>query len=116
MQMDEGSGREKGSFDRVADAYAVFRPTPPREVIDAILTESTLRRGSRVLEIGCGTGQLSVPLAESGVEVVAVELGPHLAALAERNLERFPNARVVVGSFEEWQLPVWRFDAVICAS
>jgi SAM-dependent methyltransferase len=85
-------------------------------VIDAVVAASTLRRGSRVLEIGCGTGQLSVPLAELGVEVVAVELGPQLAALAERNLERFPDARVLVGSFEEWQLPDRRFDAVICAS
>jgi SAM-dependent methyltransferase len=116
MPMDEGSDRRKESFDRVADAYAAFRPAPPREVIDAIVTASTLRRGSRVLEIGCGTGQLSVPLAEFGVEVVAIELGPHLAALAERNLERFPQARVLVSSFEEWQVPVRRFDAVICAS
>ena len=114
--MDEGSGRRRESFDRVADAYAVFRPAPPREVIDYIVTASTLRRGSRVLEIGCGTGQLSVPLAEFGVEVVAIELGPHLGAVAGRNLKRFPHASVVVSSFEEWRLPVWTFDAVICAS
>src|SRR5438874_9998208 len=104
MQMDEGSTRRKESFDRVADAYAVFRPAPPREVLDAIVAASRLRRGSRVLEIGCGTGQLSVPLAEFGVEVVAIELGPHLAALAERNLEPFPHARVVASSFEECEL------------
>ena len=96
MQMDRGLGRRKESFDQVADAYAEFRPAPPRDVIDAIVTASTLRRGSRVLEIGSGTGQLSVPLAQLDIELVAIELGPHLAALAERNLQRFPNAQVVV--------------------
>jgi SAM-dependent methyltransferase len=85
-------------------------------VIDAIVSASILRRGWRVLEIGCGTGQLSVPLAEFGVELVAIELGPHLAAAAERNLGRFPQAQVLVSSFEEWQLPIRRFDAVICAN
>jgi SAM-dependent methyltransferase len=116
MSMNDRSDRRKESFDRVADAYAVFRPAPPPEVIDAIVTASILRRGCRVLEIGCGTGQLSVPLAEFGVELVAIELGPHLAAAAERNLERFPHARILVSSFEEWQLPVRKFDAVICAN
>ena len=116
MQMDRGLGRRKESFDQVADAYAEFRPAPPRDVIDAIVTASTLRRGSRVLEIGSGTGQLSVPLAQLDIELVAIELGPHLAALAERNLQRFPHAQVLVSSFEEWQLPARAFDAVISAN
>jgi SAM-dependent methyltransferase len=77
---------------------------------------SQVRAGSRVLEIGCGTGQLSVALAGRGIELVAVELGRNLAALATRNLARFPHARVEVGSFEAWELPAQKFDAVMCAS
>ena len=114
--MNSGLGRQKESFDRVADDYAAFRTTPPREVFDALVAASGVRTGSRVLEIGCGTGQLSVPLADLGVELIAVELGPRLAGLARRNLEQFPQARVLVSSFEEWQLPDRKFDAVICAS
>ena len=77
---------------------------------------SNLRSGSRVLEIGCGTGQVSVPLAELGVDLVAVERGSHLAAHTRHNLAPFPNARVEAGAFEEWPLPEEPFDAVICVN
>jgi SAM-dependent methyltransferase len=85
-------------------------------VVDAIVALSRLHNGSGVLEIGCGTGQLSAPLARLGVNLVAVELGPHLATLARRNLKRFPNAQVEVSSFEKWPLPRQQFDAVLSAS
>jgi SAM-dependent methyltransferase len=88
----------------------------PQEVVDTVITPSHLHGGSIVLEIGCGTGQLSVPLAQMGLDLLAIELGPHLAAHARRNLGPFPNARVEVSSFEDWPLPAQKFDAVICAS
>ena len=109
-------GRRRESFDSVADSYDRFRSPYPQEVVDAVIASSHLHEGSRVLEIGCGTGQLSVPLAQQGVDLLAIELGPHLAAHAKRNLERFPHAQVEVSSFEDWPLPSRKFDAVVCAS
>lgn len=69
--------------------------------------------GSRVLEIACGTGQLSVPIAERGATLMAVGLGPALAAIARRHLSRFPAAMVEVGKFEDWPVPAQLFDAVV---
>jgi SAM-dependent methyltransferase len=109
-------GRRKESFDAAAAEYARYRSGYPDEVVDDVVTASRLHPGSRVLEIGCGTGQLSVPLAERGIELVAVELGPRLAAIARRNLADFPGARVDVGGFEEWPLPADAFDVVVSAS
>jgi sugar phosphate isomerase/epimerase len=103
-------------FDAAADAYNRYRLSPPDEVIDAIVEASNLRSGSRVLEIGCGTGQLSVPLAQRGVELTAVERGPQLAERARSNLATLPNAHVDVSAFEEWPLPRDAFDAVVCAN
>ncbi|HEY7106457.1 MAG TPA: methyltransferase domain-containing protein [Acidimicrobiia bacterium] len=113
---DTGTGRRRESFDRVADVYDRHRPAPPVDVVDAIVASCDLHEGSRVLEIGCGTGQLSVPLAQRGVDLVAVELGSRLAAIARRNLSDLPNARVETGSFEEWSLRDRTFDAVVCAN
>jgi SAM-dependent methyltransferase len=108
--------RRRESFDVVAEDYDLYRPPYPPEVVDAFVTWPRLHSGSSVLEIGCGTGQLSVPLAKLGMNLVAVELGPHLAALARRNLKQFPNAHVEVSSFEQWPLPSKKFDAVLSAS
>lgn len=113
---NEDSGRRRESFDVVADDYNLYRSPYPQPVVEAVLALSNLQTGSRVLEIGCGTGQLSVALAQHGIDLLAVELGPHLAALARQNLSPFPNARVEVGSFEAWPLPSQTFDAVVSAS
>ncbi len=113
---DREAERRKESFDEVADAYDTYRTRLPDEVVDGLATATDVRRGSRVLEIACGTGQLSVPLAERGVDLSAVELGPHLAAHARRRLRPVPNARVEVSSFESWELPTEQFDAVVCAN
>ena len=101
---NEETARRRESFDGVAGYYNVYRSPYPQEVVDAAIALSNLHQGSRVLEIGCGTGQLSVPLAEAGVDLLAMEPGPHLAALARRNLEPFPNARVETSSFEAWPI------------
>ena len=100
----------------VADDYDRYRRPPPAEVVDTIIELAHLGPGSAVLEIGCGTGQLSVPLAEHGVDLTAIELGPRLGARARRNLAAFPSARVELSGFEDWPLPETPFDAVVCAN
>jgi SAM-dependent methyltransferase len=45
-----------------------------------------------------------------------VELGPKLAALAQRNLRCYPNVRVIRAAFEAWPLPDTPFDLVVAAS
>jgi SAM-dependent methyltransferase len=116
MSADGNAGRRKESFDTVADAYDLYRRSPPPEVVNAVIELANLEPGSALLEIGCGTGQLSVPLAKHGVNLTAIELGPHLAALARQNLEEFPTARVDSSAFEDWPLPEPGFDGVVCAN
>ena len=112
--MDERFRRLRSTFDGVAERYDAVRPGYPAAVVEDLVALTGVTSGSRVLEIGCGTGQLTVELARRGLDVTAVELGPSLARLARRNLASFPNAKVVVGAFEDHAVdePV---DAVISA-
>jgi len=66
-----------------------------------------------VLEIGCGTGQATLPLAHLGYTIVAGELSADLATIARRNLEAFDNIKVIVSAFEDWPLPDASFDLVL---
>jgi SAM-dependent methyltransferase len=85
-------------------------------VFDDLVPLARLRPGSRILELGCGTGQATVPLATRGFEVVAVELGAGLANVARRNVAAFPAVDIVNAAFEEWPLPPAPFDAVVAAT
>jgi len=57
-----------------------------------------------------------VPLAELGYQIVAVELGAELAAIARRRLAAYANVEVVRAAFEDWPLPNEPFDAVVYAT
>jgi SAM-dependent methyltransferase len=108
--------RLRATFDSVADLYDRARPGYPAALFDDLQRLAGVGPGCRVLEIGPGTGQLTVPLAERGCEIVAVELGPRLAAVARRHLRNFPKVRMVTADFETWPLPAEPFDLVIAAT
>ena len=105
--------RLRATFEEVPDLYDRVRPLYPAELFDDLVSFAGLEAGSRVLEIGCGTGQATLPLAERGLEVVCVELGERLAAVARRKLAGFPRVEVVNAVFEEWQVSDGSFDAVV---
>lgn len=107
--------RRRAGFDGVAELYDAVRPHYPDAVVDDLVALAGLGPGDRVLEIGCGPGELTVALAARDLDVTAVELGPALAAVARRNLAPHPRARVVVGAFEEYAVPE-PVDAVVAAS
>jgi ubiquinone/menaquinone biosynthesis C-methylase UbiE len=100
-------------FDEVAELYDRVRPTYPPELFDDLFAAAGLRPGARVLEIGCGTGKATLPLAARGLDIVCVELGAELARIARRNLASFPRVQVVHAQFEAWDSGAASFDAVV---
>jgi SAM-dependent methyltransferase len=104
------------TFDSAAERYDRARPPYPTELFEDLAAMVELRAGSRILEIGGGTGLATVPLAERGYMILVVELGAELAAIARRRLAAYPNVEVVVAAFEDWPLPDEPFDAVVSAT
>jgi SAM-dependent methyltransferase len=107
--------RLRTTFDEDAERYDRARPRYPAQMFDDLAAAGVLP-GARVLELGCGTGQATVVLAERGYRIVAVELGPDMAAVARRNLARFGSVEVVTAAFEDWPLPDEPFDVVFSAT
>jgi SAM-dependent methyltransferase len=108
--------RLRATFTEDADRYDRCRPGYPARLFDDLAALVPIRPGCRVLEIGCGTGQATLPLARLGCAITAVELGAELAAVARRKLAGFDGVRVVVGAFEGWSLPPRPFDLVLAAT
>jgi len=116
--VSDGAGRLdlRAGFDLAAEDYQRTRPVCPPQLFDDLICRAGLEAGNRVIEIGCGTGQATVPLAQRGLAVTAIELGAELAAVARRRLAGFPAAEVVTGSFEDWQPDGAPADAVVAVN
>lgn len=56
--------------------------------------EEARRAGSSVLELGCGTGRILIPIAEAGVEVVGLDRAPSMLAVAREKVAKLsPDTR-----------------------
>jgi SAM-dependent methyltransferase len=106
----------RATFEQVAELYERARPSYPSKVFDDLVLLAQLPVGSRIVEIGCGTGQATVPLAQLGYAITCVELGEQLAAVARRKVAGFRNVEVINSNFETWQAGDSGFDAVVAFS
>jgi SAM-dependent methyltransferase len=103
------------TFDEVAELYDRARPQYPEVLFEDVLSLSHISTGDRVLEVGCGTGQATLPLARRGLRMLCLEPGLSLARLARLKLASFTNVEVVSQTFEDWPLEAGAFSLVISA-
>src|SRR3984885_3125118 len=109
--------REYGKvFDEVAAEYDRHRPVYPNELVDQACQVAGIGAGDRVLEIGCGSGQLTRSLVARGLHVTALEPGTNLIALARQNLAGAGAVEFVNARFEDASFPREHFRAVFSAS
>jgi len=104
------------TFNEVAALYHRVRPRYPDELFDIIGSLPEMDTGSRVLELGCGTGIATGPLLDRGFDVTAIEPGAALVAVARAELTSFPGFRCIETRFEDWALPEQPFDLVFSAT
>jgi SAM-dependent methyltransferase len=103
-------------FNQVAAEYDRHRPTYPEQLVDLACQVARLGGGDQVLEIGCGTGQLTRSLLARGLRVTAIEPGAQLAGLAGQRLQGTGELELVNARFEDAGLPHEHFRAVFSAS
>ena len=74
-----------------------------------------LVRGPNVLDLGCGTGNMTVRLAQRGLSVVGVDLSPEMLAVARRKIPPGASVRLVQTGAAELidHFPAESFDTII---
>ncbi len=80
---------ESVSFDRAADFYDATRGYPPdvaNAIGAALFAAAGGRRGVRMLEIGIGTGRISLPLLALGANVTGVDISTRMMDRLRANL------------------------------
>lgn len=104
------------SFTSIAARYDETRDIPQAQLAacyDRLRGRGLLPPHGRILDAGCGTGQISLPLARLGYEVRGYDLSPEMAALAQAKCR--PEWRAIYHAGDVRGLPEEdaSFDAVV---
>src|SRR5215813_10240879 len=102
-------------FNEIAGEYDRHRPAYPEALIDQACQLAGIGPGAPVLEIGCGTGQLTRSLLTRGLRVTAVEPGNQLIERARNHLQNIGDVQFLNARLEDVSLPTAHYAAVFCA-
>lgn len=109
MRIHEQAAR---GFAAQADAYERGRPEHSGESVELLARELGFGPGSRVVDLGAGTGKLARQLVATGAEVGAVEPIAEMRAHLEKAL---PQVETIDGTAEDLPLENHSVDAVLVA-
>lgn len=76
----------------------------------AVLDAARVSRGTRVLDVGCGSGETLLVASLRGAEPAGIDLAPGLLTLAK---ERLPRADLRNGDMQDLPFKAGSFDAVL---
>jgi 2-polyprenyl-3-methyl-5-hydroxy-6-metoxy-1,4-benzoquinol methylase len=88
-----------GNFARLTEPF-----------IGVILDQAGIERGARVLDFGCGPGNLAAEVARRGAVVVGADASPDMVALAARH---HPDIQFRIADAEEPDFEAGSFDVVL---
>ena len=75
------------------------------EVIQALIEVAEVEAGDTVLEIGAGTGNITVELAHRAVKIIAIEKNPKFMPLLVERTANYPNVTLIQGDALTTRLP-----------
>lgn len=99
-------------FDRIAETYDRVRRGYSARLVDMMVATAAAGAGDRVLEVGCGTGQLTRQLEPLVFELTAIDIGAEMVALASHHLDGTP-VTFGVTSFEAFEADPDSFALVV---
>ena len=93
-----------------ARAWADLAEPHNRPLFEVVLDAAGVGEGTRLLDVGCGTGLTLVLAAERGAEPAGLDVTPELLAIAR---QRLPDADLREGDMETLPWEDEAFDAVV---
>ena len=107
-------GNEK-YFDENVVMYDKYRPTYVAELYSDIINYTSITENSNILEIGCGTGNATLPFIKTGAKVTAVELGENLTDYTKDKFSEYENFNIINARFEDYKTDE-KYDLIFAAT
>lgn len=104
------------TFDTIANTYEKFRPGYTDDLYKKLFDYIAIDKSSRVVEVGIGGGQATLPILKTGCSLTAVEYGENFAKLCEKKFDEYKKFSVLNEKFENVSLPNSQYDLVYSAS
>ena len=110
-----GCGMEVLFDEKIAESYDHWAETPQGRTAyslegELLLKLGGLAEGHRILEVGCGTGAHLEVFLREGLNVVGVDISPHMLRVARQRLG--DRARLCLGDAEKLPFKEGSFDCV----
>ena len=107
--------RQRRVWTSRVNSWDHHTPAGLERVTAAVLASVEVSPGDQVVDLGCGTGQLSIPLAERGANVLAIDVSEGMIErLAEKARERsLPNLEGLAAPVENLSLPEGSVDLIV---
>lgn len=103
---------ERDGFDRVAEGYDRAIAKVTSQINEAILDAVGVGRGTRLLDVACGTGWLCAAAVDRQAAIAGLDLAENMVAIAR---SRCPEAEFHHGDAENLPFESGQFDAVVCS-
>jgi SAM-dependent methyltransferase len=109
------AGKPSGDLYRVRpDLYDLMHEDQVEDVRFVRDYAATLIAGARVLELGCGTGRLLLPLLDAGASVTGIDREPAMLKTAADRLTKYGGrVQLIEGDMTRFEAPGDPFDLVI---
>ena len=115
MTTEPAADFESRRFQTAAAHYLAGRPPYPDALIARTAELVGLTRSDRLLDLGCGPGQVSRAFAPFAREVVAMDPESAMLDIARLTNASIPNVTVVQGRSDQLDAGHGRFKAVVIA-
>lgn len=96
----------KDAFEGTAVYYSRYRIPYPQELIDNLIEHAGLQQNGILLDLACGPGRLTIPLANSFSKVIAIDIDSEMIAVGKDDSKKqgIYNIEWLIGRAEELEL------------
>lgn len=103
-------------FDTIPEQFDKWRVHYSRELFDRFIEKAHIGKGTKVLEIGPGTGQATDPILDTGCDYTAIELGKNFSEMLRKKYGSRENYNLINDDFITHDFGDEKFDVIYSAA